>query len=338
MLIIILRQLLNFLISFFVLSVFTFGLAHLFPQGISFIIDPNLNTSVSPNTQVEVVTNSFYIFKEYYYYIEQLVAGNFGTSSVRGSQVFEEFFIYFPATFELSLGALIFALSVGLPLGILAAKQKNKWPDKLIISTTLIGYSMPIFWWAMLLVLFFSLWLGITPVASRIGFEFDIQPVTGFMLIDTLLSNQSYSTEAFFNALHHLILPVVVLGTIPIAVITRSTRTAMIAALSEDYIRSAKARGISSIKILWKHAFRNALLPIITTIGLQVTVLMTGALLTEFIFSWPGAGKWLLEAVYRRDFPVIHGGILAIAGFVIVTHLILDFIQIFLNPKLRRSE
>ncbi len=337
MLVLILRQLLNFAVSFFVLTIFTFSLAHLFPQGLAFIIEPNTNSDVFAANQIEIIVQTNNIFDSYYRYISQIMSGHFGQSTVRGGSVFKEFFIYFPATLELSLGAIIFALGLGLPLGIIAAKQKNKWQDKLIVSTTLVGYSMPIFWWAMLLVLLFSLWLGITPVASRIGFEYDILPVSGFMLIDTIISKQPYAIEAFYSALHHLLLPAIVLGTIPLAVITRSTRSAMISVLSEDYIRSAKARGITSTQVVWKHALRNALIPIITTLGLQISVLITGSLLTESIFSWPGAGKWLLEAVYRRDFPVIHGGILAIASFVILTHLLLDILSMIVDPKQRRQ-
>lgn len=336
MLALILRQLLNFVVSFIVLTVFTFSLAHLFPQGLSFIVEQNTNDLLLAEEKTFLFTKSGTIFESYFHYLSQIMSGHFGQSVVRGSSVFEEFFIYFPATLELSFGAIIFALGLGLPLGVLAAKQKNKWQDKLIVSTTLVGYSMPIFWWAMLLVLLFSLLLGITPVASRIGFEYDILPVSGFMLIDTLISKQPYAIEAFYSALHHLLLPAIVLGTIPLAVITRSTRSAMISVLSEDYIRSARARGITSAQVVWKHALRNAMFPIITTVGLQISVLITGSLLTETIFSWPGAGKWLLEAVYRRDFPVIHGGILAIASFVILTHLFLDILSMIVEPKQRQ--
>jgi len=332
----ILRQLLNFVISLFVLTLFTFGLTHLFPEDTAFIISQNLQ----PNSLVkieDVVSDGSHFFSEYIQYINQIYQGNLGFSSVRGTSVFKEFFIYFPATLELSLAALIFATFAGIPLGIIAAKNKNKWPDKLIVSSTLFGYSMPIFWWAMLLILFFSLWLGVTPVASRLGFEFDIHPITGFMLIDTLLSNKSYSIEAFYSALHHLLLPAVVLGTIPLAVVTRSTRSAMISILTEDYIRSAKARGLSLTNVIWKHALRNAMIPIVTTIGLLISILITGSLITESIFSWPGTGKWLLEAVYRRDFTVIHGAILTIAGFIILVHFILDLLSIYLDPKRRRT-
>lgn len=332
------KQGINFLASFFVLTLFTFSLANFFPEKLAFLYASQIDQSLMANhgTNYDLVEPN--LFNSYLFYLQQLFDGNLGMSSVRGTSVFAEFFTYFPATLELSLVALLFAISLGVPLGILAARHKNHWQDKSVVSSTLIGYSMPIFWWAMLLVLFFSLWLGVSPVASRIGFEFDISPVTGFMLIDTLLSDQPYSLEAFKSALHHIVLPSVVLGTVPLAIITRSTRSSMISILNEDYIISAKARGLSPVTVLWKHALRNAALPLLTIIGLQVSTLITGSLITESIFAWPGAGKWLLEAVYRRDFPVIHGAILAIASFVILTHFILDLLMTYLDPKLRRKK
>jgi dipeptide transport system permease protein len=331
------RHGLNFLASFFVLTLFTFGLANFFPEKLDFLFANQLDKSLLANHGNTYDLGDFNIFESYLHYIGQIFNGNLGLSSVRGSSVFNEFFIYFPATLELAVVAILFAMLLGIPLGILAAKNKNKWQDKAVVSSTLFGYSMPIFWWAMLLVLFFSLWLGVTPVASRIGFEYDILQVTGFMLIDTLLSNQPYSLEAFYSALHHLILPSIVLGTVPLAIITRSTRSSMISVLTEDYIRSARARGLSPFTVLWKHALRNAALPLITILGLQISTLITGSLITESIFAWPGAGKWLLEAVYRRDFPVIHGAILAIASFVILTHFLLDLLMTYSDPKLRRK-
>jgi len=326
MLYIISRHLLNIVGSFFVLTFFTFGLTYLFPFGSSYIFE---------NGASELSFSSANIVVTYYQYLLQILSGNFGLSSVRGTSVFNEFWTYFPATLELSFGALLFALGIGVPLGTFAAKLKNQWQDKLIVSSTLVGFSIPIFWWAMLLVLLFSLWLGITPVASRLGFEFDIQPVTGFMLIDTLISSRNYKIEAFYSAIHHLILPSIVLGTIPLAVFTRTTRSAMINELSKDYVQSARARGIPQRKVIWKHAFRNAMIPILTTLGLQVSVLITGSLITEVIFAWPGIGKWMLEAVYRRDFPVIHGGILAIASFVILIHFLIDLTSMYFDPKQR---
>lgn len=327
----------NFVVSFFVLTLFTFTLTQFFPDGTDFLFDPNKNTQLFPMASLTMERPEDNLLFEYIYYLNHILSGNFGFSSMRGTPIFEDFFIYFPATIELAATALLFALLFGLPLGMYAAKRKNKWQDKLVMSGTLVGYSMPIFWWAMLLVLLFSLTLGITPVASRIGFEFDIPYQTGFLLIDTLISGQPFAYQAFLSALHHLILPAIVLGTVPLAVIARSTRSTMTDVLAKDYIRSAKARGISAIKILWKYALRNAMVPLITAMGLQISILLTGSLITETIFSWPGIGKWLLEAVYRRDFAVIHGGILAIASFIIIIHLLLEMLRLLIDPVARKN-
>jgi len=317
-----LRQFVILLSSLLALTIFTFSLTLFFPSEADLLI-PQGN---------QIQTN---LFSQYVFYLREILQGHWGVSQARGSQVFEDFFNHFPATLELSFTAFFFALIIGLPLGVIAAENKNKWQDKLIVSTTLIGYSMPIFWWGMLLILLFSVSLGITPVASRLGFEYDILPVTGFMLIDTLLSDKPYAIEAFTDALRHLLLPSIVLGTIPLAVFTRVTRSAMVEVLASDYIRTAKAKGLSMIRIVWIHALRNAMLPILTIIGLQISILITGTLITETIFSWPGIGKWLLEAVYRRDYATIHGGILAIASIVIFTNIMIELASYYFNPKLR---
>ncbi len=319
---IIIRQIGLLFLSLFTLSILTFGFTQTFPDNMLFNFPQLIGSEIN-------------LFEKYLDYLYNVLTGNWGTSRINGNSVLNEFLNHIPATIELSLMALVLALGIGLPLGILAAENKNKWQDKIILSTTLIGYSMPIFWWGMLLVLLFSLTLGLTPVASRIGFEYDIIPVTGFMLIDTLLSKQPYSIEAFYNAVQHLILPTIVLATIPLAIFTRVTRSAMIEVLSSDYIRTAKAKGLPYTRIIWLHGLRNAMIPIVTVVGLQISVLITGTLITETIFSWPGIGKWLLEAVHRRDLVTIHGGLLAIAVIVILTNITVEVMTYFLNPRIR---
>lgn len=306
------------------LSFFTFSLTLFFP-GEELFVNPNDAGPIN------------YLL-QYWYYLEQILSANWGVSQARGSLVFQEFFLLFPATLELLITALSFALILGVPLGVLAARKKNKWQDKLIVSSTLVGYSMPIFWWGMILILVFSVFMGITPVASRLGFEYDILPVTGFMLIDTLLSEQPYYLEAFYDALLHLILPTIVLGTIPLAIFTRVTRSSMIDVLGSDYIRSAKGKGLSTSRIIWIHAMRNTLIPIISILGLQISTLLTGTLITEMLFSWPGVGKWLLEAVYRRDYPIIHAGILAVSSLVIISNTLIETTSHLFNPKSRLSK
>jgi dipeptide transport system permease protein len=197
---------------------------------------------------------------------------------------------------------------------------------------SLTGYSMPIFWWGLLLILLFSVKLGLTPVSGRIAVQYYVEPVTGFLLIDSLLSNDK---GAFRSALAHLVLPAIVLGTVPLAVIARMTRSAMLEVLGEDYIRTARAKGLSNLRVISLHALRNALIPVVTVIGLQVGVLFTGAILTETIFSWPGIGKWLIEAIGRRDYPVLQGGILIIGATVMTINLLVDLTYGLINPRIR---
>jgi dipeptide transport system permease protein len=201
------------------------------------------------------------------------------------------------------------------------------------MSVALAGYSMPLFWWGLILILVMSNTLGLTPVSGRVDLiKYFYPPVTGFALIDSLLSGQK---GAFADAVHHLILPSIVLGTVPLAVIARMTRSSMLEVLEEDYVRTARAKGLSARRVIGIHALRNALIPVITSIGLQVGTLLAGAVLTETIFSWPGVGKWLVESIARRDYPALQGGILLIAACVIVVNLLVDMTYGFINPRIR---
>ena len=193
---------------------------------------------------------------------------------------------------------------------------------------------MPIFWWGLLLILLFSVELDLTPVSGRIDVQYFVEPVTGFLLIDSVLSGED---GAFASALSHLVLPAIVLGTVPLAVIARMTRSAMLEVLGEDYIRTARAKGLSPLRVIALHALRNALIPEVTAIGLQIGVLFTGAILTETIFSWPGVGKWLIEAINRRDYPVLQGGILLIGTVVMAVNLAVDLTYGLINPRIRHA-
>ncbi|WP_237152494.1 ABC transporter permease subunit [Oryzibacter oryziterrae] len=274
------------------------------------------------------------LWKQYGLYIWDLLHGDFGTSISTKKPVFTEFFTLFPATLELSICAVIFATALGIPAGVIAAVKRGSGFDHTLMSTALIGYSMPIFWWALLLIIVFSSGLGWTPVSGRISLMFFFPKVTGFMLIDSLLSSQK---GAFLSALSHLILPTIVLGTIPLAVIARQTRSAMLEVLGEDYIRTARAKGLSPVRVVAIHALRNALIPVITTIGLQVGTLMAGAILTETIFSWPGIGKWMVDSIFRRDYPSVQGGLVMIALIVMIVNLVVDALYGLVNPKIRHQ-
>jgi dipeptide transport system permease protein len=248
--------------------------------------------------------------------------------------VSDEFFTLFPATVELSLCALAFAMIVGLPAGIIAAVRRGSMFDHTVMGAALTGYSMPIFWWGLLLIILFSGILGWTPVSGRISLLFYFDAATGFMLIDSLLSGQE---GAFASTLSHLVLPTIVLGTIPLAVIARQTRSAMLEVLNEDYVRTARAKGLAPLRAIGLHALRNALIPVVTVIGLQVGVLFAGAVLTETIFAWPGIGKWLIDSISRRDYPSVQGGILLIATTVIIVNLAVDLLYGLINPRIRHK-
>lgn len=276
------------------------------------------------------------IMIQYFTYIKNVLTGDFGYSILSKRPVLEEFWARFPATLELSFVGLFFAVIIGIPLGVLAAVKRNTFLDYSVVGTSLIGYSMPIFWWGLILILVFSVMLQLTPVSGRISVLFDIPTVTGFMLIDTLLSEEGLT--AFWDALKHLILPSLALGTIPLAVIVRMTRSSLLEVIGEDYIRAAQAKGLSRMRVIWIHALRNALVPVLTIIGLMVGSLITGAILTETIFSWPGIGKWLVNSVTSRDYPVIQGGILMIAILVILVNLTVDLLYGVVNPRIRFSK
>lgn len=273
------------------------------------------------------------LLMQFVQYIGQVLTGDLGVSVVSRTPVLSEFLSLFPATLELSMVAIAIAVLLGIPAGVLAAVKRNSVFDYTVMGGSLVGYSMPIFWWALLLILFFSINLGWTPVAGRLDFLYDVEPVTGFMLIDTLLADEP---DAFLDALHHLVLPAIVLATIPLAVIARMTRSAMLEVLRENYIVAARARGLSPLRVIFRHALRNALIPVVTVIGLQVSVLLTGAILTETIFSWPGIGKWLLESIYRRDYPAVQGGVLLIATIVIFVNAMVDMLYAVINPRIRK--
>ena len=272
------------------------------------------------------------LWTQYGIYIAKVLHGDLGKSIITQAPVMQEFLALFPATVELALCAMLFALLLGIPAGVLAAVKRNSVYDHGLMGAALIGYSMPIFWWGLLLILLFSVQLGWTPVSGRIAVAYFIEPSTGFLLIDSALSDEK---GAFLSALGHLILPTMVLGTNPLAVVARMTRSAMLEVLGEDYVRTARAKGLPPWRVVGIHALRNAMVPVVTVIGLQVGVLFTGAILTETIFSWPGVGKWLIEAIARRDYPVLQGGMLLLGLIVMAVNVLVDLTYGLINPRIR---
>jgi dipeptide transport system permease protein len=332
------RKLLDMIPTLIGISLVCFFLIRLIPG------DPILNMvgerGVDPAKYLEMkkaLGLDLPIIEQYWVYLKNTLHGDLGTSIISQTPVWHEFIERFPATVELGMVGLIMAVVLGIPMGIFAAIKRNSFFDYFLMSTSLIGYSMPIFWWGLILILIFSVKLGITPVSGRIDFIYDIPVTTGLYLIDTLkpsiISENGFAP--FLSALKHLILPAIALGTIPLAVIARMTRSSMLEVLGEDYMRTAKAKGMSKKRIIFIHALRNALVPIITTIALLFGSIITGAILTETIFSWPGIGKWIVASITARDYPVIQGGVLIISFIIILTNIIVDIIYYFLNPKMR---
>ncbi len=272
--------------------------------------------------------------EQYTLFVWNALRGDLGQSTVTERPVTEEFWDRFPATLELGFFALFWATLVGIPLGVLAAVRRSSLWDYGVMGVSLIGYSMPIFWWGLLLILLMSVNLGWFPVSGRIGVMYEIPSVTGFLLVDVWMTDNPVA--AFWDALRHLALPAFVLGTVPLAVISRMTRASLLDVLQEDYLRAAKALGVPAWRRIGVFAFRNALIPILTILGVLVGSIMTGAVLTETIFSWPGVGRWLMKSIEARDYPVIQGGILYVSFAVVLVNLLVDLLYLWVNPRLRR--
>lgn len=265
-------------------------------------------------------------------YVGQLVQGNLGSGIKSNIPVRNDLAARFPATAELAVAALLFALIVGLPAGIVAALRRNSVWDNLATTISLAGVSMPVFWLGLLLSYFFAVKLGWLPPSARLGNDTTLQPITGFYVLDALLRGQPASA---WDALRHLILPAIALGTIPLAIIARITRSSLLDVLGQDYVRTARAKGLAGHRVTLKHALRNALLPVVTVIGLQAGALLGGAVLTETIFSWPGLGSWLYDAISQRDYPVIQGGVIFAALVVSLVNLLVDLSYALLDPRIQ---
>lgn len=275
---------------------------------------------------------------QYLHFVGNALLGDFGTSIVSGRKVLSELMSRWLATMELGCAAVVIALLVGVPVGIAAAIRCNTWFDRLVTVVSLIGYSMPIFWLGLVLILVFSVSLGWTPVSGRLGIEFDVPERSGFLLIDSLFPDvlHTYGFGAYFSSLRHLLLPALTMSAVPLAAFARISRSSMLAVLSEDFIRTARAKGLAEHQVIWRHALRNTLLLIITVGGLFfVSAAVAGAILTESIFGWPGIGSYVVSSVNARDYPVIQGSILLIGALVIVTNRLVDRLYRLADPKMR---
>lgn len=319
------------------LSIFAFSLGYLFPG------DPLQNFSglryLDDSTR-EQLTLAYRLdgsyLQQYLAFIQRLWHGDWGLSLASQQPLLTEIRQVLPATLELTSYALLVSFFVGIPLGILAAIKPDGVIGKAISAIAITGYSLPIFWWGLLLIMVFAVGLGWFPSGGRLGVLYEIPPQTGFMLIDILLSDVSYRQAALQDALRHLLLPTLALATFPTTVMIRFVRDAMLDVWEQSYIKTAKAKGLSRLQVLYRHGLRNALLPVIRQIGLQFSTLITLAMLTEVIFSWPGIGRWLIDSIYQRNFPAIQAGLMIISVLVITVNMLTEILHTFFNPLARK--
>lgn len=271
---------------------------------------------------------------QYLTFLGQILRLDFGTSIFTGVPIIEEIKIRWPATFELSVAAMLLALLLGIPAGVMAAVRKNSWLDNLTMSASLVGVSMPVYWLGLLLIYLFAVQLQWLPPSGRLSIEagFNFEPITGFYVLDALLQG---NWSAWRDAIAHLILPALTLSTIPLAILARITRSAMLEVLSQNYVRTARAKGLPEVWVIARHALKNALLPVTTITGLEFGTLLGGAILTETIFSWPGIGKWIYDGILARDYPVVQGGVVFVAIAFVLINLLVDISYALLDPRIQ---
>jgi peptide/nickel transport system permease protein len=272
------------------------------------------------------------IYVQYGRYMGNVLTGNLGTSTRTRQPITEELRLRFPATFELAIAAMLFAILVGVPLGFIAAKRYQGVLDNTSLILSLIGISFPIFFLALLLKYIFSIRLGLLPTIGRLDITRSLEHPTNFYVLDSIIAGD---TAALWDTIRHLVLPAIALGTIPLAIIARITRAAVLDVSSEDYVRTAQAKGLDPSVVDRRHILKNAMLPVITIVGLQTGLLLTGAVLTETVFAWPGVGSWMLDAIRFRDYAVLQGGILFFAVLIVIVNLFVDISYAFLNPRIR---
>lgn len=314
------------------LSILTFSLVHLVPGDPAAVMLGERATPEAIATLRSELGLDRPLHEQYGMFLGGLLSGDLGRSLKTREFVVVEIASRFPATFELALAAMLFATFFGVLAGILAARHRRSIVDALVMAGSLAGVSMPIFWLGLLCILLFSVQLAWLPLAGRIDPSLAVPAVTGFLLIDTLLAGKP---AAFLDVVRHLVLPACVLGTIPLAVIARMTRGAMLEVMTQDYVRTAWAKGLSERRVLLVHVLKNALIPTITVIGLQFGYLLGGAIITETIFAWPGVGRWLVLAVSARDFRAIQGGVLLLATVFVFVNLLVDLLYAVVDPRIR---
>jgi peptide/nickel transport system permease protein len=268
---------------------------------------------------------------QYWMFLKRLIQFDLGETIWTRQKVWIEIKQRFPATIELSIAAMFISTLLGVTLGIISATKQYSWFDYISMVTSLFGVSIPVFWLGLVLMLIFSLWLGWFPMSGRLGVGTELEIITNFYVLDSIITG---NWKAFWDSLRHLVLPAVALSTIPLAIIARMTRSSMLEVLRQDYIKTAKAKGLGQVKVVMKHALRNALIPVVTVVGLQFGIMLGAAILTETVFAWPGVGKWIFDGVVKRDYMVIQGGTLLVATTFVVVNLAVDVLYAVINPRI----
>ncbi|ALL38378.1 peptide ABC transporter permease SapB [Serratia marcescens] len=311
MIIFTLRRILLLLITLFFLTLVSFSLSYFTPRA---------------------PLNGAALLDAYQFYFVSLLHWDFGVSSINGQAISEQLREVFPATMELCLLAFALALFIGIPLGIIAGVLRGKWQDTAISTFALLGFSMPVFWLALLLMLFFSLHLGWLPVSGRFDLLYQVKPITGFALIDAWLSDSPYRAEMIGSALRHMILPIAALAVAPTTEVVRLMRISTDDVLNQNYIKAAATRGLSRFTIIRRHVLHNALPPIVPKLGLQFSTMLTLAMITEVVFSWPGLGRWLINAIRQQDYAAISAGVMVVGTLVITINVLADILGAATNP------
>ncbi|WP_420938319.1 ABC transporter permease [Aeromonas veronii] len=284
-----------------------------------------------------LIGNQLSFWSGYPDFLRRIFAGDLGLSSVSGQPVLDEIRHYFPATLILCLAAFAISLLVGIPLGTLAALSQGKTLDLSIMTAGLIGYAVPVFWLALLVVMLFSLDLGWLPASGQISLLYDVPPITGIAVIDVLLSNEPWRQAALHDALRHLILPSLVLAVVPTTEVIRHVRSSLIDVMKQNYIKAAASRGLSKAQIVWRHGLKNALPPVLPLLGLQLGSVLTSAMITEVVFEWHGIGRWLVSSIALQDYAAIRGATLVIASFVILISVSTELLTTLIYPARRKE-
>ena len=326
-------------ITFAVLIVFSFLLAYLFPGDVLTNISGIVPQSDAQRQALEQAYKlDKNIFSQFWHYLNNLFAGNWGVSFVSQADLLSEIKIAFPATIELTSYALLVAIFIGIPIGFIGGLNHHKPFDFSVVCYSVISYSFPVFWLALIFITIFSLQAGMFPLSGRINLLFDVPHQTGFILLDIFYSNIENKSAAYLDAFKHLVLPTLSIAIVTTAIFIRFARRSVMDVMETGYIDAAKSRGFTTTQIFFKHGLRNALLPILPLMALQVSTLITNAMVVETIFSWPGIGSWLIQAIYQRDYPAIRMGMLVVSVFVVTLTITIEFLSRAIDPARDRFE